>query len=271
MNSPEKPYLKLLQRQETKLEDGVTLLTTTYEREDGNAFAAYFLIVAPGKAYLLTGTANCGYGTIDCTALVPEQMASVRQEGHDVLAGINCGYFRRKDHCRPYGLSIRNGIEIAPPYSEPRLTISNIELGRRWLGVTADHRIIHGTDETYPAHKDELVFAASFTHFLVQNGQINYDETIPGLEPRTGISLCKDGSIIFSAVDGRQPGYSVGCTLFEHAQLLIDLGAETVFHIDGGGSTNLSVCSPEGEIVTINRPSEQRKVFDTLILARYPK
>ena len=171
MNSPEKPYLKLLQRQETKLEDGVTLLTTTYEREDGNAFAAYFLIVAPGKAYLLTGTANCGYGTIDCTALVPEQMASVRQEGHDVLAGINCGYFRRKDHCRPYGLSIRNGIEIAPPYSEPRLTISNIELGRRWLGVTADHRIIHGTDETYPAHKDELVFAASFTHFLVQNGQ----------------------------------------------------------------------------------------------------
>lgn len=79
----------------------------------GFPFWAYALTAAASKAYLITGTANGGYGTIDCTAFVPEYMKSARQEGHDVIASINCGSFRRKDHCRPYGLSIRNGIETA--------------------------------------------------------------------------------------------------------------------------------------------------------------
>lgn len=271
MSIGEKPNIKIVKKQETQLEDGIMLSTMTYAREDGSTFAAYALAADPTKAYLITGTANCGYGTIDCTAFVPEHMESVRQEGHDVIAGINCGYFRRMDHCRPYGLSIRNGIEIAPPYSEPRLKVGNIELGRRWVGMTADHRIIHGTDANYPEYKSELVFATSFTHFLVKNGQINYDENIPGLEPRITLGLRKDGTIIFSAIDGRQPGHSMGSTLFENAQMLIDLGAETAFHVDGGGSANLSIYNADGKIVTINRPSEQRKVFDTLILARYPK
>ena len=35
----------------------------------------------------------------------------------------------------------------------------------------------------------------------------------------------------------------------------------------GGGSTNLSVCDKYGQITTINRPCENRKVFDTILLA----
>lgn len=267
-----KPNITIVHKQDTCLEEGIHLITMTYAREDGSTFAAYAVTAAPDKAFLITGTANGGYGTIDCTAFVPEHMASARKEGHDVIAGINCGYFRRKDHCRPYGLSIRNGVEISPPYTEPRLKVGNIELGRRWLGMTADHRIVSGTVETYSEHKDELVYATSFTHFLVQNGQINYDETIPGLDPRTTLALRKDGTIIFSAIDGRQPGHSMSCTLFENAQMMLDLGAETAFHLDGGGSSNLSIYDAQkGEIVTINRPSEQRKVFDTLLLVKRPK
>ena len=263
--------ITLLQKQETCLEEGIYLIKMVYERPDGSPFSAYAVTADPTKAYLITGTANCGYGTMDCTAFVPEHMEAVRKEGHDVIAAINCGYFRRKDHCRPYGLSIRNGVEIAPPYSEPRLTVGNVELGRRWVGMTADHRIINGTDETYPQHKEELVFATSFTHFLVKDGKINYEENIPGLEPRTTLALRKDGTVIFSTIDGRQPGHSMGCTLFENAQMMLDLGAHTAFHVDGGGSSNLSIYNADGQIETINRPCEPRKVFDTLILARYPK
>lgn len=266
-----KPNITLIHKQDICLEEGIHLITMNYQREDGSPFWAYALTAAASKAYLITGTANGGYGTIDCTAFVPEHMESARKEGHDVIAAINCGYFRRKDHCRPYGLSVRNGVEIAPPYSEPRLFCGNVELGRRWLGMTADHTLIHGTDETYPQHKDELVYATSFTHFLVKDGKINYKENIPGLEPRTTLALRKDGTIIFSTIDGRQPGHSMGCTLFENAQMMLDLGAETAFHVDGGGSSNLSIYDAEGQIRTINRPSEPRKVFDTLILVRRPQ
>lgn len=266
-----KPVITLLEKQETCLEEGIHLITMVYQREDGSPFSAYAITADPSKAFLITGTANGGYGTIDCTAFVPEHMESARKEGHDVIAAINCGYFRRKDHCRPYGLSVRNGVEIAPPYSEPRLFCGNVELGRRWLGMTADHTLIHGTDETYPQHKEALVYATSFTHFLVKDGKINYEENIPGLEPRTTLALRKDGTIIFSAIDGRQPSHSMGCTLFENAQMMLDLGAQTAFHLDGGGSSNLSIYDVNGEIKTINRPSEQRKVFDTLILVRRPK
>lgn len=263
--------ITLLHKEVSYPQDGIELIRMTYQRQEGDTFAAYALIADPAKTYLITGTANCGYGTIDCTAFVPEHMEACRKEGHDVIAGMNCGYFRRKDHCRPYGLSIRNGIEIAPPYSEPHLTCGNVELGRRWLGMTADHRIIHGTVETYPEHKDELVYATSFTHFLVQDGKINFDETIKGLDPRTTLGLRKDGTIIMAAIDGRQPEHSMSCTLFENSQMMLDLGAETAFHVDGGGSSNLSIYDENGNIVTINRPSEQRKVFDTLILVRRPE
>ena len=263
-----KPNIRLLSRVETELEEGIQLITMNYEREDGSPFWAYAVIASAEKAWLITGTANGGYGTIDCTAFVPEHMESARKEGHDVIAAINCGYFRRKDHCRPYGLSVRNGIEIAPPYSEPRLTVGNVELGRRWVGVTADHQIVSGTDENYPLYKDKLVYATSFTHFLVKDGKINYEENIPGLEPRTTLALKKDGSIIFSTIDGRQPGHSMGCTLYENAQMMLDLGAETAFHVDGGGSSNLSIYDADGQIKTINRPCEGRKVFDTLIMVR---
>ena len=271
MSTENTPVIRLLSKEETQLEEGIQLLTMQYEREDGSPFWAYAVIASPDKAYLITGTANGGYGTMDCTAFVPEHMESAKKEGHDVIAAINCGYFRRKDHCRPYGLSVRNGVEIAPPYSEPRLFCGNVELGRRWLGMTADHTLIHGTDATYADHKEELVYATSFTHFLVKDGKINFEENIPGLEPRTTLALRKDGTIIFSTIDGRQPGHSMGCTLFENAQMMLDLGAETAFHVDGGGSSNLSIYEADGQIRTINRPSEARKVFDTLILVRRPQ
>lgn len=267
----EKPDIQILQKNEQCLEDGIHLITMTYARADGTTFTAFAITADPAKTYLLTGTADCGYGTIDCTAFVWDHLASVRKEGHDAVAAINSGYFRRKDHCRPYGLSIRNGIEIAPPYSEPRLTTGNIVLGRRWLGMAADHSLLIGDDENYHEFKDQLVFATSYTHFLVENGEINYGINTPNTAPRTTFALRKDGTYIFSVIDGRQPDYSVGATLLENAQMMIDLGAETAFHLDGGGSTNLCICDTEGQIVSVNRPSEQRKVFDTLILARRPK
>lgn len=68
--------------------------------------------------------------------------------------------------------------------------------------------------------------------------------------PRSAIGQLRDGRVVLVAVDGRQPGYSVGLSNFELAQALVRLGAVTGMALDGGGSTTMAL---EGSL--LNRPS----------------
>jgi hypothetical protein len=82
--------------------------------------------------------------------------------------------------------------------------------------------------------------------------------------PRTAIGQRADGSIVFAAVDGRQPGYSTGMTNFELAQTMVRLGAVTASALDAGGSTTMAF---DGEL--LNRPSDpggERPVADGLFV-----
>ena len=65
------------------------------------------------------------------------------------------------------------------------------------------------------------------------------------------------------AVDGRQPGYSVGLTNFELAQALVRLGAVTGMALDSGGSTTMAF---DGTL--LNRPSDgqERRISNALML-----
>jgi hypothetical protein len=67
--------------------------------------------------------------------------------------------------------------------------------------------------------------------------------------PRTGIGL-RDGRLLLVAVDGRQPGYSDGMTLWEFAQLFLELGCREAMNLDGGGSTTMVVADQ-----VVNSPS----------------
>ena len=73
--------------------------------------------------------------------------------------------------------------------------------------------------------------------------------------PRAARSAsCADGRIVLVAVDGRQPGYSVGLTNYELAQALVRLGAVTGMALDSGGSTTMAF---DGTL--LNRPSDGRE------------
>jgi Phosphodiester glycosidase/FlgD Ig-like domain len=96
---------------------------------------------------------------------------------------------------------------------------------------------------------------------LVQNGKpvFRANETFATSQlaprgPRTGVGQKADGSVLFVATDGRQPGYSVGMTNFELAQTLARLGAVRGMALDGGGSSTLAF---EGTV--LNRPSDGRE------------
>jgi len=73
--------------------------------------------------------------------------------------------------------------------------------------------------------------------------------------PRTAVGVSADGrTLLLLTVDGRQPAHSVGVTLPELADLMIELGATAAVNLDGGGSTSFYLRRADGSVVT-NRPS----------------
>jgi hypothetical protein len=82
--------------------------------------------------------------------------------------------------------------------------------------------------------------------------------------PRAGVGQTADGRILLVAVDGRQPGYSVGMSTFELAQTLVRLGAVTGSAVDSGGSVTVAF---DGQL--LNRPSDpggERPVKEALLV-----
>ena len=73
----------------------------------------------------------------------------------------------------------------------------------------------------------------------------------------TAVGVKADGTVIFYTLDGKQSGYSVGCTLSQAAQRLIELGCVEAIAMDGGGSTTIGATYPTTDgMQVVNRPSD---------------
>lgn len=81
--------------------------------------------------------------------------------------------------------------------------------------------------------------------------------------PRTALGVTETGRLLLVTVNGRQPGISVGMTLEELAQLMIDLGAHQAMNLDGGGSTTMVIRD-----MVLNLPSDgiERPVSNGLLI-----
>jgi len=116
-----------------------------------------------------------------------------------------------------------------------------------------------------------VIFALGGGPVLVRNGQAVFrsledftNDQITERDPRAGVGQLADGRVILVAVDGRQPGYSVGLTSFELAQTMQRLGAVTASAVDSGGSVSVAF---DGRL--LNRPSDpggERLVKEALLI-----
>ena len=92
------------------------------------------------------------------------------------------------------------------------------------------------------------------------------DTSFCASQPRIAVGYTEDGRVLIATVDGRQAGWSVGMPLRRWAQAFVQMGAEGVLNLDGGGSTTMWV---RGEGV-VNRPSNaghrQRRVGTALLV-----
>ena len=114
---------------------------------------------------------------------------------------------------------------------------------------------------------DDVEYAVGALYCLAENGAVA-SGLAAGVNPRTAVGQKADGTLVFYTIDGRRSGYSIGASLTQVGQRLVELGCETVLCLDGGGSTNLAVTTPDStDASIINRPSESnRKVTNQIFL-----
>ena len=128
-----------------------------------------------------------------------------------------------------------------------RLTLSVSANGSEWNGVT------------------NMIGAL---YQLVENGQVCAG-LVNGSAPRTAVGLKRDGSLVMYTIDGRQSGYSIGATLTQVAERMVELGCVTALSLDGGGSTALVATQPDSTTASlVNKPSggSERAVTNHLFL-----
>ncbi len=139
--------------------------------------------------------------------------------------------------------------------------------------VAAVQAMQPGDEETVRIQCDpaweNVQYAVGSLYKLVTNGAVE-----PGLEataaPRTAVGRRPDGTLVLYTIDGRQKGLSVGASMTQVAQRLVELGCTEAAVMDGGGSTSINVVLPGDTTASqINSPSDgsQRPVTEYIVLA----
>lgn len=82
--------------------------------------------------------------------------------------------------------------------------------------------------------------------------------------PRTAVGFSDDSTkVYFFTVDGRQAGYSVGMSLFELADYMLEWGVHQGVNLDGGGSTTMVV---RGNVKNSPSDGTERSVGNSLLV-----
>ena len=202
------------------VDNGIELIDVS-----SSSFKGYLLIVNdPSRVKLATAPR---LGTVGATT-------SQIVEANDAIGGINGGGF--KDDAlgtggKPDGLLMQDGKLInGYEYSSYKV-----------VGLDYDNKLIVSNSTSYSALKKLNVRdAVSFGPVIVINGQPTiYSGTGgDGIHPRSAIGQRKDGAILMLVIDGRQVD-SLGATLKNVQDIMLQYGAYNAFNLDGGASSTL--------------------------------
>lgn len=168
-------------------------------------------------------------------------------EAYDAVAGINAGGLADDaagTGAMPVGLLMTNG-ETFPN------GLSNYE-ALSICGFTQDNKL-YVNDYITKSEVEALNLrcAISFGPVMIVNGQPRISSGSGwGIQPRTCIGQRQDGAVLFLVIDGRQTD-SLGATLKNAQDILLNYGAYNAFNLDGGASSTMVF---DGSLV--NKPSD---------------
>lgn len=125
----------------------------------------------------------------------------------------------------------------------------------------------------FPPIQEQLTMAIGGIPRIIRDGKISIETAMEGIpesfastrHPRTAIGYSQNGQKLFLVtVDGRQPEHSLGMSLTELAQFMLEQGCYQALNLDGGGSTTMII----GDKVS-NRPSDgtgERAVANSILV-----
>nr|WP_246187943.1 phosphodiester glycosidase family protein [Paenibacillus tengchongensis] len=210
------------------------------EKITGSGYAGYMMTVHdPTKVRLgITGTAGSG------------EKVSHMVERTGAIAGVNGGGFAdpnwKGNGFKPIGLVISRG----------KLFYNGLggKTSTQIVGLDKQGKMIAGNYSLEELRDLGVQEAVTFQPRIIVNGRglFKSDKDGWGLAPRTAMGQRADGALLFVVIDGRQPGYSVGATLYDVQQVMLEHGAVIAANLDGGSST---VLVKDNAIV--NKPSSQ--------------
>ena len=182
---------------------------------------------------------------------------------YGLQAAINANFFAPCCNAAPeektvLGLAVSDGNTVSAPDGTPGQNAS-------LLIDQKNHASIAETTDTTDI--SNVFNAVTGSGIIVEDG-LNVGGDTPygdGADPnpRTSVGLSQDGRYLYVVViDGRQPGYSVGTTSTETADIMLAFGAYTAIHLDGGGSTDLVEDNGRGGVTIVNKPSGGAERYD---------
>ena len=167
------------------------------------------------------------------------------------------------------GLSRSEGRTVSPPRrgggveapADPALLIDEAKDGHCPCQARAAHAGESDLDGVEEAVAGMGARNGNPGTLLVENGR-NLGATAQVAptqrHPRTAAGVTRDGrTLLLLVVDGRQAGWSIGATLPELAQTMLDAGAWNAVNLDGGGSSVMWHREPGATAGRVlNRPSD---------------
>ena len=196
----------------------------------GSGYKGYMVVIYDASRISLAATKSLGYSG---------QILRDITKNSNAILGINAGGFADAGGVgsggEPTGTVISNG----------KILYQGGATG--WsgglVGFNKNHVLVLTKESPKKAIENGMVDAIEFGPFLVVNGKkaVTKGNGGGGVASRTVIAQRKDGIVLFFVIDGRQPGYSLGITMANMADLVFKYGAYNASNLDGGASTTLVV------------------------------
>lgn len=177
-----------------------------------------------------------------------ETISSMAKRLNAVLA-INASGFYAKTN-RPMGAVVRNGqlISLDSSYTEEVLSLQS------------DGDLVFTTVNTEEEFKNsDIEQTFTFGPILIRDGN-PVPLTDNSYHPRTAIGQLDHNRYILLVVEGRMEG-AKGMSLQDLQQIFLNLGCQTAYNLDGGGSTSLYF---QGKLINTPSDGNERAVVDMI-------
>ncbi len=205
-------------------DENISIEITAYREYDTTIYVAD--VQLSSAEYLKTAFARSAYGKN-----VTQKTSEIAEQNGAILA-VNGDYYGVQEN----GYVLRNGV----------LYRSSAAKNREDLVIYSDGSFAIIQESSVSAEQllaDGAVQILSFGPALIADGSISVDEddevgNAKSSNPRTAIGIIDDLHYLFVVSDGRTDE-SEGLSLYELAQFMENLGAETAYNLDGGGSSTM--------------------------------